>query len=121
MGKVSPQQEEFTSGKPLGSLWFGLRIMGLNPPKKNRILYYCYAVVLNFFVTVWFSFSMLFYIFDVEGKSALIANLSQLSGRMMVTLKILNTYLKRDKLFEMRKLIAKLDRHVVSENETVYF
>lgn len=98
-----------------------LRILGLYPPEKYKFLYYCYSASINILVTIGFNVSMFIYAVNYENKRDLISNLAQLSGSIIVSLKILNTYLKRDKLFEIRKLFAELDSRVVGDDEKEYF
>ncbi|CAD7085734.1 unnamed protein product [Hermetia illucens] len=97
------------SNRALEVLWVSMRILGLDPPEKHKVIYQVYSLCLNSTITFYYPISMIVNMFLLDTKKEVVSNLTLTISMFVCAMKTLNNYLKRKELRKIRDYLAKLD------------
>ncbi|CAD7085732.1 unnamed protein product [Hermetia illucens] len=111
---------EVNNYRALKALWVTMRILGLDPPEKYRVLYQVYSICLNTTITFYYPLSMFINMFLLDKKKEVVSNLTLTISMVVCGMKTFNNYLKRKELWKIREYLVQLDSEVKFEVDKEY-
>ncbi|CAD7085733.1 unnamed protein product [Hermetia illucens] len=111
---------EVNSYRAIRALWVTMRILGMDPPEKYRVLYQVYSICLNTTITFYYPLSMFINMFLLDKKKEVVSNLTLTISMVVCGMKTFNNYLKRKELWKMREYLVELDSYLKFEADKEY-
>ncbi|XP_037912171.1 odorant receptor 2a-like [Hermetia illucens] len=112
--------ENFNTCSVLTQVFRLIRILGFSPVEKYKLLFYIYSILLIFVVHILYLLSLYIDLFLLDNIQDILDNLKVTICCTVCTLKVFNTFARREELHRLRNIIRQLDMSVVNQDEKDY-
>lgn len=109
--RCDPTNKVVQSNEAFRYHWTIWRLTGVQTPASvPKFLYYCYAVLINFFITLLFPLTLMANLFHTRNLQELCENLTITITDINANLKFLNVFYVRSKLLKIKRILDQLDK-----------